>query len=187
MAYVLGWIWTVVAAVAGAIGLFYLGQMLAGITLILSALAACPLTVSLLERQTGTKLGGGLALVLVLIFAGLAGLSVLQNPAGLKRLLPSPPPIQMKTLLQDQGDFGNKTTKLFTPQGADWTLQWSFDCAGLGDSGNFRAKIMRQGGGALASVEKINDHDSGTEHYHQAGTFYLEVVSECQWTVRVTG
>ena len=187
MGNVLAWSWTVLAAVAGAFGFLVPGQALAGITLILSALAACPLTVSLLERQTGTKLGGGLRLVLAVIFAGLAGLSVAQNPAELKRLLPSPLPIQAKILLQDQGDFGNKTTKVFTPQGTDWTLQWSFDCASLGDSGNFSAKIMRQGSGVLASVEKINDHDSGTEHYHQAGTFYLEVVSECQWTVRVSG
>jgi hypothetical protein len=91
--------------------------------------------------------------------------------------------------VEDHGDFGNKATRLFTPQGADWSLQWSFDCASLGDSGNFSVRVMRQGGGAsgIAAVERISDHDSGDEHYHQAGTYYLQVVSECQWSVKVMG
>jgi hypothetical protein len=188
--FILGWLWTVLAGLAG-IGLFYLGQTLAGVTLVLSALAACPPAASALEKQTGARLGGGLRLALVIVFAGLAVLSFAQNPAGLAKLaaVTAPAPNQPKTLLVDQGDFGNKTTKLFTPQGKDWDLQWSFDCTSLGDSGNFSARVMRQGGGALenAVVEKINDHDSGTEHYHQGGTLYLQVVSECQWTVKVVG
>ena len=190
MAIVLGWLWTVLAGLAGA-GLFYLGQTLAGVTLVLSALAACPPAVSLLEKQSGAKLGGGFRLALAGIFAGLGVLSLAQNPAGLEKLaaVTAPAPLQPKTLLVDQGDFGNKTTKIFTPQGKNWDLQWSFDCTSLGDSGNFSAKVMRQGGGALenATVEKISDHDSGTEHYTQAGSFFLQVVSECQWTVKVTG
>ncbi|HWY60294.1 MAG TPA: hypothetical protein VNW15_00185 [Rhizomicrobium sp.] len=187
--FILGWTWTVLAAGAGAIAFVYLGQPLAGVTLVLSALAACPLAVSILEKQAGTKLGGGPRLILALIFAGLAGLSLEQNPAGWEKLVAGPAPPQAKTLLEDQGDFGNKTTKLFTPQGKDWTLQWSFDCASLGDSGNFNAKLMRQDGGAspIATVEKINDRDSGTEQFHQSGTFYLQVVSECRWTIKVDG
>jgi hypothetical protein len=187
---VFGWFWTGLAASA-AIGLFYLGQALAGVTLVLSALAACPPVVATLEKRTGASLGGGLRLALVIVFAGLAVLSFAQNPAGLAKLaaVTAPAPLQPKTLLVDQGDFGNKTTKLFTPQGKDWDLLWSFDCTSLGDSGNFSARVMRQGGGALenAVVEKISDHDSGTEHYHQGGTLYLQVVSECQWTVKVVG
>jgi hypothetical protein len=188
--FILGWLWTVLAGLAG-IGLFYLGQTLAGVTLVLSALTACPPAASALEKQTGARLGGGLRLALVIVFAGLAVLSFAQNPAGLEKLaaVTAPAPLQPKTLLVDQGDFGNKTTKLFTPQGKDWDLQWSFDCTSLGDSGNFSARVMRQGGGAQenAVVEKISDHDSGTEHYHQGGTLYLQVVSECQWTVKVVG
>jgi hypothetical protein len=190
MGFVFGWLWTVLAGLA-AIGLFYLGQALAGVTLVLSALAACPPAVTALEKQTGAKLGGGFRLVLVIVFAGLGVLSLAQNPAGLAKLtaLNAPPPIQPKTLQTDQGDFGNKTTKIFTTQGKNWDLQWSFDCASLGDNGNFSVKVMRASGGALenAVVEKINDHDSGVEHYTQGGSFFLQVVSECQWTVKVTG
>jgi hypothetical protein len=187
--FILGWIWTALAGGAGAIVLFHPGQGLTGIALILSALAACPLTTSLLERQAGTWLPAGFRLALVVIFAGLAGLSIAQNPAGLATLLPAAPPVQAKTLLEDSGDFGNKTTKLFTPQGKDWELQWSFDCASLGDSGNFNAKVMRKGGNdsPYAAVERINDRDSGTERYHDGGTFYLQVVSECRWDVKVLG
>jgi hypothetical protein len=89
--------------------------------------------------------------------------------------------------MEANGDFGNLTTKPFTPQGADWTLEWSFDCAGLGDSGNFTAKVVEAGGSVLASVERINDRDAGTEHYHQAGIFSLQIVSECKWSLRVRG
>jgi hypothetical protein len=186
----LGWAWTILASCAAAVCLLHPGLALPGVTLFLSALAACPSAPSLLEK-TGTKLGSGARLALVFIFAGLAGLSLAQNPTA-KSLLPraaAPAPLPAKTLLEDHGDFGNKASRLFTPQGADWNLQWSFDCASLGDSGNFSVKVMRQGGAAsgLAAVERINDRDSGVEHYRQVGTFYLQVVSECQWSVRVVG
>ena len=185
--FVLGWIWTLVAGGAGAAGLFHFGQALTGSALILSALAACPLISVLLERQ-GTRLGAGLRLGLALVFAGLAGLGIAQHPpaTGLER---PAAPAPVKTLLEDSGDFGNKATKVFTPPGKDWNLEWSFDCASLGDSGNFRLRVMRQGGGdsAMAAVERINDRDSSTEHYHQTGTFYLEVVSECRWNIKAVG
>jgi hypothetical protein len=187
---VLAWLWAGLAGLAGALLFLRPGQILSGILLLLSALAACPLCVSLLEKQSGTRLGGGSRLVLVLAFAALAGIGIAQNPAAMKSWLPAPsvPPVPVpKTLLEANGDFGNLATKAFTPQGADWTLEWSFDCASLGDSGNFRAQVVRSGGAVLANVERISERDSGTERYHATGTFTLQVVSECKWSVRVTG
>jgi hypothetical protein len=143
----------------------------------------------MLETRTGAKLGGGLRLALAVIFASLGGLNLAQNPPAkiLAGLHPAPAPAAIKTLLEEHGDFGNQKTKLFTVPGPDWELAWSFDCAGLGDSGNFSVKVMRAGASVIASVEKIGDRDSGTEHYRQSGAFYLQVVSECQWQVRVAG
>jgi hypothetical protein len=186
----LAWLWTVAAALAGVWLFLRSSQVLAGVLLLLSAIAACPLSVSLAERQSGLRLSGGLRAGIALLFAGLAALGIAQNPAALSQLLPHrppPAPSPAKTLMAASGDFGNQTSKPFTTQGADWNREWSFDCASLGDSGNFSVKVTRTDGSVLASVEKINDRDSGTEHYHQAGTFHLQIVSECRWNVRASG
>jgi hypothetical protein len=190
MLRIMAWLWTVLAACAGVVLLSHAGQALPGILLLLSALAACPLSQSFLEKQAGMTLGAGPRLVLASIFVALAGVGIAQNMPALYGWLPRAPastPVVPKTLVQESGDFGNKRSKLFTPQGADWTLEWSFDCASLGDSGNFNVKITRPGGDIFASVEKTGDRDSGTEHYRQAGSFYLQVVSECRWQVRAAG
>lgn len=188
-AFVLSWAWTALAAAAGLYFLFQPGLALAGITLLLSALAACPLSATLLEKQAGARLSGGLRLALAVIFAGLAGLNVMQNPAALRIPATAKAPPPATVLLEAYGQFGNQKTKAFTPPGKDWDLEWSFDCSGLGDSGIFNAKVMRQGGGvsANAEVNKINASDSGTEHYHEGGALYLDITSECKWNVKVSG
>ncbi|HWC63397.1 MAG TPA: hypothetical protein VG501_07230 [Rhizomicrobium sp.] len=190
MLRITAWLWTGFAACAAVFVLSRPGQALAGILLILSALAACPLSQSFLERQARVKLGAGPRLGLAFIFLGLAGIGIAQNMpvlSGWPQHAPASRPIVPKTLVEESGDFGNKRSEPFTPQGTDWTLEWSFDCASLGDSGNFNVKVVRAGGDVLASVEKIGDRDSGTEHYRQAGSFYLQVVSECRWQVRAAG
>jgi hypothetical protein len=187
MGVVLSWVWTIVAACAGVLMLARPGQVLTFILLLLSAAAACPLTISFLEKKLVTRLGSGAQLALMLIFAALAGVSIAQNPSVISAWIPKPAPIVPKTLAEEGGDFGNKTSKTFTPQGAAWTLEWSFDCSSLGDSGNFTVKVVRANGDVLASVEKIGDRDSGTEHYREAGSFHLQIVSECRWQVRAAG
>src|SRR6201999_2500061 len=117
-----------------------------------------------LEKQSSARLGGGFQFALAAIFAGLAGLGIAQNPAALRGLMPAPSaPLaaQPKTLAEEGGDFGNQTSKPFTPQGIDWSLEWSFDCTSLGDSGNFSVKVVKPDGSVLASVERISDRDSG--------------------------
>ena len=115
-------------------------------------------------------------------------LSFAQNGGRFFRTQPPPAPPPPKTLLEADAN-GNTKTKMFTTQGSGWTLNWSFDCAVLGDSGIFNVKIMRQDGKESANppVEKINESDSGAEHYKQGGTFYLDVISECPWHVRANG
>jgi hypothetical protein len=36
-------------------------------------------------------------------------------------------------------------------------------------------------------VNELGASGSDTEYYHSGGTFYLEVNSECSWTVQVKG
>ena len=84
---------------------------------------------------------------------------------------------------------GTTTTQKFTAA-SDWDLNWSYDCSNFGNQGNFQVMIYN-GDGSLsfqnALVNQLGKSDSGVEHYHNAGTFYLEVNSECKWTVGVKG
>ncbi len=186
---VLGWLWALLTF-AGAVFSLLLGQWLTGLLLLLSALPACPLTLPLLAKLTGVRPAGGLRVTLAVLFVLLAGLSVAQNPALLRRiqaLNAPPPPPPPKTLAEAQGDFGNLTTKTFTTQGKDWTLDWSLDCTALGDNGVLNVKVLRPDGSVFAEVNQVSDRYSGTEHYHRGGSFHLKIVSECQWSVRARG
>jgi hypothetical protein len=186
---VLGWLWTLLAG-AGAVYSLSLGQWLTGLLLILSASPACPLSLPLLAKLTGVRPTAGLRVTLAVLFVLLAGLSVAQDPALLRRIqalnAPPPPPVP-KTLAEAQGDFGNLITKTFTTQSKDWTLDWALDCTALGDNGVLNVKVLRPNGSLFAEVNQVSDRYSGTEHYHQGGSFSLKIVSECQWSVRVRG
>ena len=185
---ILGWGWTVLALGGGLFALSLPSQAVTGVTLIVSAIIACPPAALLIERQMGARLSGGLRLTLVVVFAGIAALSFAQNGGRfLRQAAPAAPPAA-KTLLEADAN-GNTKTKQFTTQGAEWTLNWSFDCAVLGDSGIFNVKVMAADGKESANppVEKIDAANSGVEHYKQGGTFYLDVISECPWHIRVDG
>jgi hypothetical protein len=100
---------------------------------------------------------------------------------------PTPAP-QFQTLLDLSGS-GTKTTQKFTAA-ADWDLIWSYDCSNFGTSGNFQVMIYN-GDGSLSTdnslVNQLGSKDSGTEHYHKGGTFYLETNSECSWHITAKG
>lgn len=79
---------------------------------------------------------------------------------------------------------GTKTTRKFTAAG-DWDLAWSYDCSSFGYDGNFQ--VFPTSSDPLATLNLVNQlgrKDSGVEHYHEGGTIYLEVNSECDWTIR---
>ena len=177
MGNILGWIWTALAAGA-AVRLFQPDQALTAAALLLSAVAACP------PVGARLKLNGLVQVGLVVLFAGLGVLSFVhgRKPVAVVQAAP-------KTLLETGANGGITKTASFTTPGAAWSMDWSYDCSVLGDSGNFHVKVTRKDGSASANaaVEKIGDHDSGTEHYKEGGTFYLDVTSECPWHVRVAG
>jgi hypothetical protein len=80
---------------------------------------------------------------------------------------------------------GIKTTDTFTV-GDEWDLVWSYSCASFGSSGNFIVNISAKGQHltSLAGVNELGARGDGTEHYHEGGTFYFEVNSECDWTIK---
>jgi hypothetical protein len=83
------------------------------------------------------------------------------------------------------------TAKFKVPN--DWDLAWTYNCrAALGGTGNFIVEIYdvystpqldldNQG------VNQVGAGGQGVEHYHSGGnTKYLQITSECPWTVKVT-
>lgn len=81
---------------------------------------------------------------------------------------------------------GEQKTATFTVS-ADWALSYSFDCSSnFGQSGNFA--VLTDGGSDFNGVS-VNDlatsKSAVTYAYNDAGTHYLEVVSECAWSLKV--
>jgi hypothetical protein len=101
----------------------------------------------------------------------------------------SPTPAQQPQVLLDLSGNGTKTTQKFTAA-SDWDLNWSYDCTSFGNSDNFQVMIYN-GDGSLSTdnalVNRLGSKDSGVEHYHTGGTFYLVVNSECSWHATAKG
>jgi hypothetical protein len=101
---------------------------------------------------------------------------------------PAPTPAAPQTLLKLSGS-GTKSTQKFTA-GGDWDLNWSYDCSSFGYKGNFQVFVYNGDGSMSFSNSGVNQlgmSDSGIEHYHSGGTFYLTVNSECSWKIDAEG
>ena len=101
---------------------------------------------------------------------------------------PTPAPHQPIVLLQLKGN-GTKSTQTFTAP-SNWTLDYTYDCSSfMGGRGNFQVYIFNADG-SMSYANGVNQLGSGgsdTEYYHQGGSLYLEVNSECSWTVTAKG
>jgi hypothetical protein len=98
-------------------------------------------------------------------------------------------PSQQPQVLLDLSGTGTKTTQKFTAA-SDWDLNWSYDCTSFDNSGNFQVMIYNSDGSLSTDntlVNQLGSKDSGVEHYHTGGTFYLVVNSECSWHVTAKG
>jgi len=97
-------------------------------------------------------------------------------------------PVSIQTLLDISGS-GTKSTAKFTASG-DWDLDWNYDCSNFGQNGNFQVYIYN-GDGTLSLanslINQLGKSDTGVEHYHTGGTFYLTVNSVCKWNIQVKG
>ena len=83
---------------------------------------------------------------------------------------------------------GNQTTRLFTVAPRHrWNLRWSYACPGRGADGHL---LVREGdaGSVGVSVSASGAAGAGsTWTYSQAARHYLVVITNCAWTIRVTG
>lgn len=93
---------------------------------------------------------------------------------------PSPTP---KTLVKMSGN-GTDKTKMFDV-GDEWTITYTYDCRNWGQSGNFQVYEDYPEGDVLVNELGIKGTDSKT--VYGSGTHYLEISSECDWTITVTG
>ncbi|MFJ2020796.1 hypothetical protein [Streptomyces nodosus] len=88
------------------------------------------------------------------------------------------------TLLTLSGS-GTKNASAFKA-GDEWTLSYTFDCtkamAAVGGKGNF---IVFDKEDKL--VNELDKSGKGSTQQHTAGTHQLQIISECEWTVKVTG
>lgn len=78
---------------------------------------------------------------------------------------------------------GIRNTEKFTVTDT-WKLVYSFNCANFGQSGNFQ--VYEDGGFTGVTVNELSAGKSGsTWAYSDAGTHYLQVNSECDWTLKI--
>lgn len=110
-----------------------------------------------------------------------------QTPPPSPTATPSPTPTTprrgKKALLTIRGS-GNHSSKTFKAP-SSWKLKWSYKCASFGSKGNFIIAVLKSNGhhSSNQSVNQLGKKGHGTENYHHGGKFYLEVTSECAWTV----
>ena len=83
------------------------------------------------------------------------------------------------------GDSGD--TQQFTVSSA-WTMSWSYNCANFGTSGDFSVDIVQPPGDSAFDVgpNEEGTGSSGVDTYTDRGTFSLDVISECDWSITVT-
>lgn len=98
---------------------------------------------------------------------------------------PTPKPTPPRVVLSVQGNGAKSTAKFDAPD--QWDLDWTYNCAAFGSSGNFQVSVSG-GSTNYVGVNTLGARGSGTEYYHQGDTgLYLEVNSECSWTIQVKG
>jgi len=83
----------------------------------------------------------------------------------------------------DISGSGTHSTETFTVNN-EWELDWSYDCSSFGSQGNFQIYIYTGRTLLGVGVNQLGDSDSGTEYLHQGGDIYLEINSECNWSVK---
>ncbi len=100
----------------------------------------------------------------------------------------APPPKPVVLLSQQGSGIANLPAFVVASGSKGWVLNWNYSCAAYGSSGNFIVDINTPGnalGTSDAGVNELGNGSSGTENYYDAGTFQLQVNSECSWGVQV--
>ena len=77
---------------------------------------------------------------------------------------------------------GSTTTDRFTV-GSTWAISWQFDCSKAGSDNTF--KLAVQGSSYTLPIIKSGLSGSDTTYFHQPGTYYIELTTQCAWKIAV--
>ena len=100
----------------------------------------------------------------------------------------APTPTPTTNTLLTQSGSGQASTASFTTND-NWQIQYTFDYTNFGSEGKFQIYINNTINGSLNDDTGANDlsvSGGNTDHYYDAGSHYLQVNSECDWTITVT-
>ena len=97
---------------------------------------------------------------------------------------PASRPVRPHVIARFAGS-GIENTPRFRTSGT-WLLRWSYNCANFGQPGNFA--VLEDGEAGGVAVNELGTHGHGkTYGYGDAGRHYLEVDSECHWSMKIIG
>lgn len=67
-----------------------------------------------------------------------------------------------------------------------WHVNWTYNCASFGSEGDFDFEVYEGTQSDLndSGPNRLGKKGSGTQHYHDTGTFHLETGSECAWRLQ---
>jgi hypothetical protein len=91
-------------------------------------------------------------------------------------------PVATTTIFEAEGT-GSKTSKPFAVN-ASWAIAWSYDCSNAPKSAS-AFSVNVQGGAAESPITPAGPSGIDITHFHDPGTFYLNVETGCTWHVRV--
>ena len=81
---------------------------------------------------------------------------------------------------------GIKNTADFTT-GSDWSIAYTFNCKSFGSEGNFQIYVYDGSDLSDVPANDLATKGGATSYEHgESGTHYLQINSECAWTVKVT-
>jgi hypothetical protein len=101
---------------------------------------------------------------------------------------PVMPAMGTSTLLVLTGSGSKSTHVLTVPK--EWSLEWSYDCSNfMASGGNFQVFIYNSDGSPaeVNGLNQLGSRGGDTEYYHQGGSLYFVINSECRWTIKVLG
>ena len=97
--------------------------------------------------------------------------------------LPKPKPHVIATFT---GNGDTNTAPFTIPAPGNWYLEYSYDCSNFGGSGNFAVdEGVDDFNGVTVNELSPGAHDKKSYAYNDAGTHHLEILSECNWAVKV--
>jgi hypothetical protein len=64
-----------------------------------------------------------------------------------------------------------------------WTMAWTFNCSNYGHAGNFIVSVKQSP--TDIGPNELSISGTGTDYFYDTGTFSLEILSECRWSITV--